>query len=376
MVTAEVTGQDHPFWAALHGAQGLTQKAFRLLIKEFGSARQTWEAPGDAIQKTGILNNEKLRLFLSYRGTCQPEREMEKLEKLGIAIITIHDPQYPEALKCLYDPPPALLVKGEILERDSISIAVVGCRKATHYGKQAAERLARELANAGFTVVSGMARGIDTTAHQATLAAGGRTLAVLGSGLDRAYPPENRKLMEEIASHGAVVSEFPLGTPPDPWNFPQRNRIISGLSLGTLVVEAGQRSGALITAAFALEQGKGVFAVPGPITSDRSLGPHSLIRDGARLVESVEDIIEEMRPEVQSSLTLQALRRGERGAQLTLESLSREEEKILSLVKERLRPLEEIVEETGFSSHEVLSHLLFLEMKGLAKRLPGNLYGT
>ncbi|NQT23051.1 MAG: DNA-protecting protein DprA [Candidatus Omnitrophica bacterium] len=241
----------------------------------------------------------------TYSSANSLDKEIELIEKLGIKVITIDDKEYPSNLKHIYNPPKVLYVKGKIVPKDHYSIAVVGARKSSTYGRETAARLARELAEKSITVVSGMARGIDTYAHRGALESGGRTIAVLGCGINIIYPPENKSLMEEISKSGAVISEFPINTPPLRRNFPMRNRIISGLSFGVVVVEAAEKSGSLITASLALEQGREVFSVPGRVDTRLSRGTLALIKEGAKLVENVDDILEEVKAQGIENLELQ-----------------------------------------------------------------------
>ncbi|MCK4462787.1 MAG: DNA-processing protein DprA, partial [Candidatus Omnitrophica bacterium] len=252
-------------------------------------------------------NKSKLieKNLASYSGgnPVSLDKEMELIKKYNVDIVTIDDERYPENLKHIYSPPPVLYVKGNLLPEDYYNIAIVGSRRASLYGRETAEKLARQLCGRGFTVTSGMARGIDTSAHTGVLKAAGRTIAVLGCGINIVYPPENKNLMDKIADSGAVISEFPINTTPHRHNFPIRNRIISGLALGVVIVEAAQKSGALITASFALEQGREVFSVPGKVGVPTSRGTLGLIKEGAKLVEDVEDILEEIRSKPSAQAT-------------------------------------------------------------------------
>lgn len=318
---------------------------------------------------------------LCSRGRCTPavaerlldpiyqpnHRDLDLMERLGVRLVRRHDPEYPALLREIPDPPPALYVRGTLLPGDRKAIALVGTRKISDYGRRTAERFARELAEAGLTVVSGLARGADTAAHHATLKAGGRTLACLGCGIDVAYPYENRALAESITKSGAVLSEYAMNTPPDAWHFPSRNRIVSGLSLGVVVLEAPAKSGALITAVCAADQGREVFAVPGNIDNPRSQGPHALIKNGAKLVETVEDILEELRlNEVQPSLAL--------GLEPAPPDLTREEADLLRLLGPEPQPVDDLIIESSLPAAQVNATLLMLELKGVARRLPGNAF--
>jgi DNA processing protein len=294
---------------------------------------------------------------------------MSTLQGASITVVTIADPEYPSLLREIHNPPAVLYLKGKLQHDATPTVAIVGSRRATHYGKTVADKLALALADAGIIVVSGLARGIDTTAHQGALKAG-NTYAVLGSGLDIIYPNENVKLAQAISEQGALISEYPLGTPPDARHFPARNRIISGLSLGTVVIEAQETSGSLITADFALEQNREVFAVPGSIMAPTSRGCHRLLKQGAKLVENVEDILEEIglhRHSVTPSADLQ----------LTLTDavgLSDTQKEIIEHLGFEPRHLDELVRETGRSLGVILSQLIQLELSGLIKALPGRYY--
>jgi len=279
--------------------------------------------------------------------------------------IHINDEDYPKMLKAIHFPPEALYVRGGILPQDDIAVALVGSRKASIYGSETCERLAYELASRGITVVSGLARGIDTAAHRGALKAGGRTIAVFGCGVDYIYPPENKKLAGEIEKSGALVSEFKEGVEPFPANFPKRNRIISGFSLGVVVVEAAQKSGALITANFALDENREVFAVPGKVGSTATRGVHNLIKEGAKLVDDVNDIIEELNIKVISDSEPGP------GARIKLEKT---ESRIYSLLSDDPMYIDDIIRETKLSSPEVSGILLKLQLRKLVKELPGKLF--
>jgi len=276
-------------------------------------------------------------------------------------IVEYQDPAYPALLKKIHYPPQRLYVRGRLIG-DEICVAVVGARKASSYGRMVAEYLGGELARRGIAVASGMARGVDTAAHRGALRAGGRTIAVLGCGIDVVYPQENRELMEEIAKSGAVITEFPPGEEPKPWHFPARNRIISGLALGTVVVEAGERSGSLITANFALEEGREVFAVPGQIRSPGSQGTHALIKQGAKLVEDIQDVLEELQLSIEN-----------RGKPRRAAPTSEEQKLLVSLGSEG-RHTDEVIAESGMSAAQVTALLAVMELKGLVRRNPGNIF--
>lgn len=334
------------------------------LVDRFGSAEQAWKATEKQLAATGGFSAEGARTLAQRRRGVNPEAEAALLEKKGISFLHYGSPGYPEALMHIFDPPPGLFMRGSV-DTGEPAVAMVGSRKATRYGLTVASRLAGDLAATGLTVVSGMARGIDTSAHRGALDAGGRTIAVLGCGLEVTYPRENAGLAREIALSGAVVSEFPLQAQPEPWHFPVRNRIISGLSRAVVVVEAASRSGALITADFALDQGREVLAVPGNITSEQSRGPNRLIRQGARPVVEAGDILEELGLERLFSLE----KEDSPGVRL-----SPEEEAVSRLISAGPAALDELVDQTGLPAQKVLVALTFLEMKGIARQLPGRLY--
>lgn len=342
---------------------GIGPTRFRRLIESLGSPEAAWNARPAQLAGAG-LDRRTIESLVATRAKVDLEREMEKLRRLKVQILTLEDTEYPLRLRNIADPPPILYVKGELVPEDDLSVAIVGTRRPSAYGRQAAEKFAEGLARSGVTVASGLARGIDTFAHRATLDGGGRTLAVLGSGLDIIYPSENRNLAMEIAGHGAIISEFPLGTKPDAMNFPRRNRIISGLSAATIVVEAGETSGALITAEFALEQGREVFAVPGNIFSPASRGPNQLLADGAHPARELRDILEVLKLEaaIEQREARQAIPESETEAAL-LRCLGHEPVHI-----------DEIRRTVCLPMSVVSSTLTMLELKGLARQTGGMNY--
>ncbi|AIS52537.1 protein Smf [Thermoanaerobacter kivui] len=347
----------------LSSIKGVGYKNFTKLIEFFGSAEEVYNAKEIDILKA--VRSKKLTENIIEAKKQNPFEYIERLQKLRIKVYTLEEEEYPEELKNIYDPPPVLYTKGNISLKDSLCIAMVGSRNATFYGKQMAQKLAYELAERGIIVVSGMARGIDSFSHIGALKAKGKTIAVLGSGINVVYPKENKKLMEQIIENGLLVSEFPLDFPPLPQNFPSRNRIISGLSLGVVVVEAGVKSGSLLTAKFALEQGREVFAVPGNATSAYSKGTNELIKQGAKLVNDVNDILEEFnfRGDVQEKIT-----------QNTLASLSDEEKKVYEFICEAPRDIEEVISYFGLKAAKANVILSSLMLKGIIEKLPGNKY--
>ena len=365
-------------WIALTSVEGVGSVAFHNLLSVYGSPRRVFEAALSELEQAAGLNHKTARNIKEFRGWERARAEIERAEREGVSIVTCRDPVYPERLRRIYDPPPLLYIKGS-LDGADIPVAVVGSRSASPYGRYVTERLCRELAQRGVTVVSGLARGIDTCAHRGALAGRGRTIAVMGCGIDVIYPPENRKLHGEIASSGAVVTEFPFGTEPDRPHFPARNRIISGLSLGVLVVEAGDKSGSLITARCALEQNREVFAVPGGIDLPGSRGVNRLLRQGAKLVENVEDILEEILPQLERppapppreakgpSDRGEGPRRDEPGR----EPLTEKESRLLGCITETPQDADTLINRTGLAAAEALSLLLSLELKGYIRQLPG-----
>jgi DNA processing protein len=352
---------------ALNTLPALRAAAYHAAVARFGSVAGVLAAPPEAFGGLRGFGPETVAAVRGLDAARAAEAEEERARAAGIALVTLHDAEYPEALRLIPDPPPVLSVRGTLSPADAAAVAVVGCRAATAYGRTVAERLAAELAGFGVTVVSGLARGIDGCAHRAAVAAGGRSIAVLGSGLDRIYPPEHRRLAAELAENGAVISEFPLGAAPDPWHFPLRNRVISGLSLGVVVVEAAAKSGALITADAALEQGREVFAVPGPVTAPTSAGPNRLIRQGARLVEGARDVLEEL-PALAGRLG--------RGlpAQPPLPEVTEVESRILALFPGAPLPIDAIIRSSPAPAAETAALLTALELKGLVRQHPGKLF--
>ena len=281
------------YWVAFSRITNLGTVRFRLLEGYFGSLEDAWIAGAGDLMAAGI-DKKTARAITAQRANLSPDGEIEKLSQAGVKAINWHDAMYPPRLKEISDPPPVLYLRGEILPEDERSVALVGTRKATAYGREAASTLAGDLARSGVTIVSGLARGIDAIAHRASLDAGARTIAVFGSGLDIVYPSEHVKLAYAIEKSGALVSEHPLGAKPEARHFPRRNRLISSMTLGTLVIEAGKESGALLTVRHALEQNREVFCVPGSIFSPSSLGTNALIQEGAKLVLDYKDILEEL----------------------------------------------------------------------------------
>ena len=367
-----VTETDLARWIALSRVQGLGCVSFKKLAGYFEDPTEALSASTAVLAKIQGLDQNAIDGLRSFSAWDEAEKEIIRAEKAAVKIMPFTDPTYPARLRMIPDPPPLLYVKGEIRREDDKAVAVVGSRSTSDYGRRVARDLCRGLASLGFTVVSGMARGIDGTAHETSLNAGGRTIAVLGSGVDRVYPAEHDKLYQRISENGAVISEFPIGTRPLAFNFPSRNRLISGLSLGVVVVEATEKSGSLITAALALDQGREVFAVPGEVGASRSRGSHRLIRQGAKLVETVDDIMEEIAP--------QLLARSGEGVSLPRRTLPQnngvEFQRIFGLFQDRPLQIDEVIESSGYSSSRVSEILLELELQGYIKQLPGKKYTT
>ena len=346
---------------------GIGSLRLRRLLEAFGDLDRLWRSTAEELQQVeGIGPRLAHELVAGFRNEAALQQELAIAQRSGVAMLTLADPGYPKALRTIHDPPLALYLRGSLGLSDDVAVAIVGARRASLYGVQTAERLGYDLALRGVTVVSGLARGIDAAAHRGALRAAGRTIAVLGSGVARLYPPEHADLAEQIVQQGAVISEYPMEMPPLAQNFPRRNRVISGLSLGVVIVEAAQRSGALITADCALEQGREVFAVPGPVTSVTSQGTHQLLRQGARLVSSVEDIVEELRlspcaPETSAP----------QPGSCEDVALSESEERLLACVGSEGRHVDVITTQSGLSASEASSLLLQLELKHVVQQLPG-----
>src|SRR5438105_2248799 len=358
---------ERDFWVVLNTAAGIGPIRFQRLLEVCGGAQAAWTASDLELAAAG-LERRSIDSLRRLRQRTTPEAVAKRLAELGISTLTLLDADYPANLRHVADPPPVLFLRGRLRPDDDRAVALVGTRRATDYGRAVAERLARDLASAGVTVVSGLAKGVDTVAHNAAVQAHGRTLAVLGNGLDQVYPPENgglaRKIVEGDA--GALVSEFPPGIPPDAVNFPRRNRIISGLSLATVIVEAGDKSGALITADFALEQGRDVLVVPGSILSPGSVGTNQLLRQGAIPVTSAQDILEAIgEPESE---------RSEASVVRDVPDLSVQETAVCHALGSEPRHVDELVRTLGGNPGTVLATLAILELKGLARQVGSMLY--
>jgi DNA processing protein len=349
---------EQAYWIGFNRVPGIGPARLRSLLDVCGSIEQAWKASVHQMREAG-LDRRTIERLLETRRTLDLQAEWEKTEQTGVRVFTWDDPDYPENLRQVPQAPPVLYCRGSLTQEDTWAVAIVGTRRASAYGREVAHRLATELAANGITVVSGLALGIDAVAHQAALDAGGRTIAVLGSGVDQLYPAQNRKLATQIMESGAVVSEYALGTKPEANNFPPRNRIISGLSCGIIVVEAGQRSGALITADFAAEQGRDVFAVPGSILHPGSIGCNTLIQNGAIPLLTIDDVLTQLDlARVADQRTVRQTVPPDPTESVLLEHLSSEP-----------RHVDDIVREVTMPSSQVSSLLAIMELKGLIRQV-------
>ncbi|MDD5759163.1 MAG: DNA-processing protein DprA [Desulfobulbaceae bacterium] len=358
-------------WLTLHLVPGLGAVGFRRLLEAFGSARAALRTGRKELQQVSGLRAEVIQSITTGPPYQEAERELARLEPLGISMVCFGDENYPALLANIYNPPMVLFVKGDLGLLRKTGIAVVGSRAATSYGLKVARDFSAQLAGSGLVVVSGLALGIDTAAHSGALAAGGDTVAVLGCGLDVIYPPTNERLAGQIAKTGALVSEYSLGTQPDAFRFPARNRIISGLSRGVLVVEAAQRSGSLITARMALDEGREVFAIPGRVDSLKSTGTHRLLQEGAKLVGSIDDILEELGWHM--AATHAAASASGQAAEVAV-TLSEEESRVLALLDVYPKHIDTIISQAGLATARVSEILLLLELHGLVEAVSGQQY--
>lgn len=369
------------YWIALKSIDGIGNASFQPLLDHFGSPAAVFSTTVHNLSAIPGISKKSAAAIVSFKDWDKILRQMDALDKMGISVVTCLDELYPHNLLNIYDRPAFFYVLGRLDDED-VPLAIVGSRNASTYGRYTTDRISRELALRGITIVSGMARGIDSCAHRGALAAKGRTIAVLGSGLDVIYPPENKKLFDAISSNGAVISEFPLGTQPLSYNFPARNRIISGLSYGVVVVEAGEKSGSLITAKLAMEQGREVFAIPGAIDSASSRGTNSLIKQGAKLVENIDDILEDILPQLEQSPAQPTRHKQEilfagsisTNAEQKVDSLSPTEQTILKQLLQEKMHADDIIAGTGLPVADVLSALITLELKEIIIQHPGKLF--
>lgn len=353
---------DAAYWVAFKNVSGLGPVRFQRLLETFGSMQEAWHA--DTGRLLQVADRRLVELLVAQRRRIDPSEEYANLLADGVQVITLRDDRYPDLLREISAPPPVLFARGDLLPTDRRAVAVVGTRRLTRYGKDLAYSMGRDLARAGVTVVSGLARGVDGIAHAAALEAGGRTIAVMGNGVKRVYPPEHRSLAAQIVEHGAVLSDFHPEAPPDGPNFPARNRLISGLALGVVVIEAPQRSGALITVDFAADQGREVFALPGAVTSAASAGCLRILRDGARLVRSADDVLED-------------LRLGEAPKQLAIDTtmvLDESSRRVLSVLTGEPRHIDEISASTDMEITSLSAMLMTLELQGLVRNVGAQYY--
>ena len=368
-------------WLKLIRADNVGPVTFSKMIKHFGSLDKSLGASVSELAKIDGIGHKSAEQIARSRDKFDATDELKLAEKLGVWIINLEDERYPALLKNIYDPPVVLYIKGSLSTSDDLAIAIVGTRRCSLYGQEQSSRLAYLLGSAGFTICSGMARGIDTAAHQGALSAGGRTIAVQGCGLAKVFPPENKKLFELIAQSGACISELPLQYEPLSENFPPRNRIIGGLSLGTIVIEAGLYSGALITARAALEYNREVMAVPGKIDSPLSKGSHQLIKEGAKLIESVEDVMEALGyigEQVQDYVSDAAAKAMEKMDvplfDISRLKLSGDEKTIYDYLGKEPSHIEHIITGTKLTAGSINAGLVSLRLKGLIKQLPGSFF--
>ena len=360
--------EDFFYWLALSLTPGVGSTLIRRLLVRFKTPEAVFQAPTKELLKIEGLGEKVAGDIRKGPSEKRVEKELRLLREVEGTILTFRDDAYPKRLRDIYDPPALLYMRGELKKEDELSVSIVGSRKTSSYGRWITEKVSHELARHRVTIVSGMARGIDSHAHWGALSGGGRTIAVLGSGVDVVYPPENHNLYKRIIDQGAVLSEFPMGSPPEGGHFPKRNRIISGLSIGVVVVQAGMESGSLITANYALEQGREVFAVPGNVGSDSSRGTHQLIKDGAKLVESSDDILEEVLPQWRKE------REGPQEVERPVRDLTEEEKVLYEQLGETPLHIDVLIRESQFDPGKVSSLLLNLELKGLISQWPGKCF--
>ncbi len=354
------------YWLALNYLPDIGPVNARRLVSAFGGPENIFQMPVEELRKVEGVGQNRANSIIGFNQWDAVQKVIDLADKRGINIVIINDSAYPEGLRRIHDAPLVLYVKGNLTTADKYAVAMVGSRTSSDYGTQVAEEMSYKLASSGLTVVSGMARGIDTASHKGALKAGGRTIAVLGSGIDVPYPAANRGLMSAIESSGAVISEFPFGTPPNKENFPRRNRIISALSFGVVVVEAALGSGSLITAGYALEQGKEVFAVPGNITSKNSKGTNDLIKRGAKLIESAEEVINELRAQLKG-----VLREDNLLSEKKLPEMTDDEKALYQYLSSEPKHIDTITREKSMTTGKALSILLNLELKGVIRQIEG-----
>lgn len=356
-------GDSAKYFIGFNKIWGIGPARIRALMDYFGNLERAWMASSSSLRQAG-MGPRTVEMIVEARQSLDLETELARVKQAGLEMVTWDDLEYPSRLAEIHHPPPLLYQLGEFAPADRWAVGIVGTRQASTYGNSVTELISSHLAASGITVVSGLARGIDAVAHRAALNAGGRTIAVLGSGLDTIYPPEHRKLAEAIKRQGSVISDYPLGTQPEPANFPPRNRIISGLSLAVIVTEAGESSGALITADFAAEQGRDVLAVPGDITRATSYGCNRLIRDGAQPIISIGDVLE--------VLDLELMARHEAIARALPDDNN--ERTVLQTLSDDPQHIDEIYASSRLTMHEVSASLSMLELKGRVRHVGGMKY--
>ena len=355
--------EDKLYWLALNMVPGVGPVVYRNLVAVFHDPERVFAATPKTLAAVEGVGEKTIDAITAFPAEAAATEELHKAEDLGVSILTLRDPGYPKNLLHIYDPPPLIYVRGELNAGDVPMVAIVGSRKGSPYGRVMTKKISKELAATGVTVVSGMARGVDTCAHLGALEAHGKTIAVFGCGIDIMYPPENEKLCRDIIDHGAVISEFPFSTPPEGKNFPKRNRIISGLSLGVVIVEATADSGSLITASFALEQGREVFAVPGNIGMATSQGTNALIKQGAKLIEGAQDILVEIIPQYEGKTS-----------HAEPPVLNNEEDDVLKLLSHTPLHIDEISRLSKMEIRRISTILLELELKGVISQLGGKMF--
>ena len=358
-------------WLALTMTPGIAARLSARLLREFGSPDGVFHASLTRLESCNLPAPVAQAIF-KKQNFWRAEKELDAARRVGCKLVNWTEPEYPQSLLQIYDPPVVLYVRGDASILNGPSLAIVGTRRPTVYGTQMADRMGRDLASRGLAIVSGLARGVDAIAHQGATAVGGRAIGVLGTGIDVCYPKENKKLFEKVLERGAIVSEFPIGSHPAPENFPVRNRIIAGMPIGVIIVEGKQYSGSLITARLAMEFGREVFGVPGNVTQEVSFAPNLLIKQGAKLVTNAEDVIEELPTPVRAALVQIEAVESEQRNLLVADGLSPSEKKIYELLSaEESRPIDSLVEASGLNSSEVLATLFTLEIKGIVRQLPG-----
>jgi len=358
-------------WLAMTMTPGIAARLSARLLREFGTPEGVFRASLTGIESCNVPAPAAQALF-KKQTFWRAEKEVAAIRRIGCKLVNWKEPEYPQALLQIYDPPVMLYVQGDASILNSPSLSIVGTRRPTLYGSQMAERMGRDLASRGLTIVSGLARGIDAMSQSGATAVGGRAIGVMGTGIDVWYPKENKKLYEKVLERGAIISELPTGSHPAPENFPVRNRIIAGMPLGVVIVEGKQYSGSLITARLAMEFGREVFGVPGNVTQEVSFAPNQLIKQGAKLVTSAEDVVEELPTPVRAALVQAEVVESAQRNLLVEDGLSPTAKRIYELLSaEETRHIDEIVEKSGLNSSEVLATLFDLEMKGIVRQLPG-----